>query len=77
MWLTLTEFIQNRDESAPRLQVLRPQSIQGHEEQRLTLEAVKKTKSQTGRDARARNGQTCIESLLLQKKGALTRHVQG
>lgn len=40
MWLRLTEFVQNRDESAPCLQVLSPQSIQRDEEQRLLRKAV-------------------------------------
>ena len=41
LWLILTEFVQNRDESAPCLQVLCPQAVQRDEEQRLLLKAVR------------------------------------
>lgn len=40
MLSTLTESVQNRDDSAPFLQVLGPKSIQRDEEQRLTLKAT-------------------------------------
>lgn len=40
MSLTLTELVQNRDESAPGLQVLGSQPIQRDEKERLLLKAA-------------------------------------
>lgn len=37
---TLTEFVQHRDESGPRLQVLGPQPVQRDQQERLLLEAA-------------------------------------
>lgn len=50
---TLTEFIQNRHERAPRLQVLRPQPVQRDEQERLLLEAAQKTQRHTQQSQKA------------------------